>query len=37
MLTQDKENKLVSLLIAIDDFCIDLEKWKQNKLSSAIK
>jgi hypothetical protein len=31
MLTQDKENKLVSLFIAIDDFCIALESWKQKQ------
>lgn len=31
MLLQDKENKLIKLLITIDDFCIALDKWKESK------
>ena len=31
MLTQDKENRLISLFIAIDDFCIALDSWKQSQ------
>ena len=29
MLTQDKENTLIELFIAIDDFCMALDQWKQ--------
>jgi hypothetical protein len=32
MLAQDKENKLINLFIAIDDFCIALENWKQTQV-----
>ena len=31
MLTKDKENKLIELFIAIDDFCVALDQWKQGR------
>lgn len=31
MLSKDKENKLLELFMAIDDFCISLENWKQGQ------
>ena len=31
MLSKDNENKLLELFIAIDDFCIALENWKQSQ------
>jgi hypothetical protein len=31
MLPQDKENQLIKLFIAIDDFCIALQAWKQKQ------
>ncbi len=31
MLLQDKENKLIKLFIAIDDFCNALQAWKQTQ------
>jgi len=31
MLTQDKENKLIELFIALDDFCLALGQWKKDR------
>jgi|GEM_PF-1979742 len=31
MLSEDKEKKLIEIFIAIDDFCLQLDGWKQSK------
>jgi hypothetical protein len=31
MLSKDKENKLIELFVAIDDFCLALEEWKKQQ------
>lgn len=31
MLSQDKENQLIALFLSIDDFCIELAAWKQDR------
>jgi len=31
MLSEDKEKKLIQIFIAIDDFCLQLQAWKQTR------